>query len=99
MNINVTNKANEELEKYLKSKDLKDHPFRIYISGFGWGGPSFGIALDEQKDGDKVQKIDQLTFLVEEDLTEAYGSFTVDYSDSWFNKGFNVIPDTGGSTC
>ncbi|HLR33721.1 MAG TPA: hypothetical protein VK071_00130 [Tissierellales bacterium] len=40
-----------------------------------------------------------MIFLVEEDLSETYGSFTVDYSDSWFRKGFNVIPDTGGSTC
>ncbi len=99
MKIDVTNKANEELKKYLESKNLGDHGFRIYIAGFGWGGPSFGIALDEQKDGDKVKKIDELTFLIEEDLTETYGSFTVDYSDSWLRKGFNIIPDVGGSTC
>lgn len=35
MKIEVTDRANEELKKYLKSKDLGDHPFRIYIAGFG----------------------------------------------------------------
>lgn len=35
MKIEVTDRANEELKKYLKSKDLVDHPFRIYIAGFG----------------------------------------------------------------
>lgn len=99
MKIEVTDKANKELKNYLKSKDLDKHSFRIYIAGFGWGGPTFGIALDEQKHGDKVQEIDELTFLVEEDLTDVYGSFTVDYSDSWLRKGFHVIPDVGGSTC
>lgn len=99
MNINVTDKASKELKKYLKSKGLDDHSFRIYVAGFGWGGPNFGIALDEQKDGDKTQEIDGLTFVVEEDLTETYDSFKVDYSDNWLRKGFHVTSNIGGSSC
>ncbi|NLJ98516.1 MAG: hypothetical protein GX320_04515 [Tissierellia bacterium] len=39
------------------------------------------------------------TFLIEEDLTESFGSFTIDYSDSWLRRGFSVIPDGRAGSC
>lgn len=92
MKINLTNKAKEELIKIRKEKQT-DKPLRIYIAGYGWGGPSFGIALDEHKDGDLVTQIDDLTFLLEKDFAESFDKFTVDYNDSFLRKGFTVLPD------
>lgn len=98
MKIDLTERAQEELKKVMDSRKDKK-PLRIYIAGYGWGGPSFGLALDELKDGDAKTEIDDFTFLVEEDLAEAFNAFTVDYSDSWLRRGFSVIPDRGGSSC
>lgn len=98
MNINVTERAQEELKKVMENRK-ENKPLRIYIAAFGWGGPSFGLALDELKDGDKKAEIGDFTFLIEEDLADAFGAFTVDYSDNWLRRGFSVIPDRGGSTC
>lgn len=92
MVIDLTKKAKEELIKIIEEKET-EKPLRIYAAGYGWGGPSFGIALDEQKDGDIVTEIDGITFLVEEVFGESYSKFTVDYSDSFLRKGFVILPN------
>lgn len=99
MNINVTEKAQEELKKILEKKGSQGKSVRIYIAGVGWGGPSFGLALDEQKDGDDVTKIGDYTYLVDKDLLNSYGTFNVDYVNDWLRRGFHIIPVRGGSTC
>lgn len=98
MVIDITNSAKTELKKILESKKT-DKVLRVYIAGYGWGGPSFGLALDEQKDGDTKIVVDDYTFLIEEGLQESFGKFTIDYSDNWLRKGFSVIPDRGGASC
>lgn len=98
MKIELTEMAQEELKKVLDSRKEKK-PLRIYIAGYGWGGPSFGLALDELKEGDASVNVGDYTFLIEDYLTESFGSFTIDYSDNWLRKGFSVIPDRGVSSC
>ena len=98
MQVELTQKANDELKRVMESREDKK-PLRIYIAGYGWGGPSFGLALDEHKEGDASVEIGDYTFLIEEDLTESFNSFTVDYSDSWLRRGFSVTPDRGGASC
>jgi len=92
MRVDLTEKAKDELEKFMESRE-ENKPLRIYIAGYGWGGPSFGLALDERKEGDISAEVGGYTFLVEEDLTAAFSSFTIDYSDSWLRKGFSVLPN------
>ena len=98
MKVDVTERAQEELKKVIQSKDV-DKDLRIYIAAFGWGGPSFGLALDELKEGDAKTEVGDFTFLLEEELVDNFGAFTIDDSDNWLRKGFSVVPDRGGSTC
>lgn len=98
MKIDLTKTANEELKKVMESRD-SIKPLRIYIAGYGWGGPSFGLALDELKEGDESTKIGDYTFVLEGDLIESFDTFTVDYSDNWLRRGFTVTPDRGGASC
>lgn len=98
MKIEVTQKAQEELKRVLESrKDSK--PLRIYVASYGWGGPSFGLALDEPKEDDMTIEADNFTFILEDYLSENFGAFTIDYSDNWLRKGFSVIPDRIVSSC
>lgn len=91
MKINVTDNAKAQLKQVVEEKG-EDKPLRIYIAGHGWGGPSFGLALDELKDDDKSTDIDGLKFVYGEELEGAFENFTVDYTDSGFRKGFTVVP-------
>lgn len=98
MKIDLTQKAHDELKKLMESRKDKK-ALRIYIAGYGWGGPSFGLALDELKEGDASIEVGDYTFLIEKDLTESFNAFTIDYSDSWLRRGFSVIPDREGASC
>lgn len=98
MTIDLTQKASEELVKVMESKN-SNKPLRIYIAAYGWGGPTFGLALDEHKEGDSETKVGDFTFLIEKGLTEDFSKFTIDYSDNWLRRGFTVIPDRIISSC
>ena len=98
MKIDVTDVARNELKKLIEEKKT-EQSLRIYIASYGWGGPTFGMSLDEAKDGDEIIKDNDFEFVLEEDLTSNYGKFTVDYSDNWLRRGFNVIPDRVGAGC
>lgn len=98
MVIEVTDKAKEKLQELISEKE-SNKALRIYIAGYGWGGPSFGMALEEPKSGDLELSADGFNFLVEEDLKSIYGKFTIDYSDSWLRKGFLVYADGSDGNC
>lgn len=98
MKINVTEKATDELKKILNKKDTAGKSLRLYIAGFGWGGPSFGLALDEQKETDIKNTIGDFEFVVDKDLTSQYDEFAIDYVNDWLRKGFSISANgsTGG---
>lgn len=99
MKIEITEKAKEELKRVLELRKDNNKPLRIYVASVGWGGPSFGLALDEPKENDLKIDVDDFTFLVEDYLSENFSAFTIDFSDNWLRRGFSVIPDKTISTC
>lgn len=100
MKIEITNEAKSELEKVLSSQKNAGKSLRIYIAGYGWGGPSFGLSLDEIKDEDMEVSVDDYKFVFEDMLAESFESFTIDYSNNWLKKGFSVYPNgSAGSGC
>lgn len=98
MNIDITDIASEQITKVLESKDTKK-PLRIYVASFGWAGPTLGLALDEQKEGDISLESNGFDFIIEEGLADMYKSFEIDYSDSWLRRGFTVIADNQRGGC
>lgn len=97
MLINVSEKAKDKLKEILSEEDT-DKSLRLYIAGYGWAGPSFGMALDEPKDQDLKIEAGGFKFLVEEDLGHLYNNLSVDYNDRWLKKGFIIGPE-GKSSC
>lgn len=99
MKVNVTDTAAEQLKKTLKDKDMTNKYVRVHISGFGWGGPTFGLALDERNDDDMLVESNEINIIVNKDIIDQYGSFSIDFSNNWLRKGFVVSPSYGGSSC
>jgi len=58
-----------------------------------------GLAFDEIKENDYQEKHNGIKVVVDHSLLDSYHGFTVDYSKSWFNKGFVIRPERGGGTC
>jgi len=93
MDINITSKAVEKLKEMMGKKGQTQKNVRILISGIGWGGPRFGIALDEQKENDKMVKTEALNFIIEEELANQINTFNIDYKDFFLNRGFQIYAD------
>ena len=100
MNINVTNKALNEIKKVLKEKKSTSKKIRIFLAGIGWGGPTFNLALDEQKENDKIYSEDSVDFIADKSLIDQFIGFKIDYSNFFLQRGFLVHPYSGpASTC
>ena len=98
MVIDITSEATEKLSELLASKDGEKF-LKIFVAAYGWGGPTFGLALEEPNEDQELIKSGDFDFLIDKELLDSYGKFTVDYSDNWMKRGFSIIPDVGGSTC
>ena len=100
MNINITNKALNEIKKVLKDKNATSKKTRIFLAGIGWGGPTFNLALDEQKENDEIYSEDSVDFIADKSLINQYKGFKIDYSNFFLQRGFLVYPYSGpASTC
>jgi len=100
MNINVTNKALKEIKKVLEEKNTTSKKIRIFLAGIGWGGPTFNLALDEQKENDKIYSANNVDFIADRSLIDQFEGFNIDYSNFFLQRGFLVHPYSGpASTC
>ena len=61
--LQVTEKANEMIQEFLKDKEV-DPYIRIFLSEGGWSGPALGMALDEPKEDDELIKDNGITYLI-----------------------------------
>jgi len=53
--------------------------------------------LDKQKENDYFESYDDVTYVVEKDILEMGGEFSVDYQNSFLARGFTVRTLGGGS--
>ncbi len=90
MLINITDTAAEQLTNMLKEQGESTKKIRIMITGVGWAGPRFGIALDEQKEDDRSFTKDDFEFILDQRLANYSDSLTIDYRDSFLSKGFKI---------
>lgn len=63
--------ASQEVLDLLKLdlEKTKNEVVRIKISGYGWGGPSLGVALDEQREDDVIYELNGVKFAASEDIS------------------------------
>lgn len=99
MKINITKNAQEKLKEIIKGNSEDKGYVRLYIAGIGWGGPKFGIALDEQKENDEVYVEDEINYIVDKDLLHNYSVFNIEYTNNWLRNGFNVTANGASSNC
>lgn len=99
MKITLPETAVKTLKDILNDNQDRPNSIRVYFAGVGWGGPSFGIALDEQKADDLTYEVEGLHFIMSGKDHSQYGDITIE--DTGY--GFRVIPenvqDDGCSGC
>lgn len=89
MKVTLPDTAINTLKDILNSSEDKPKNIRVYFAGVGCGGPSFGIALDEQTANDVEYDIEGLHFIMDAKEYSEYGDIAIE--DTGF--GFRVIPE------
>jgi Fe-S cluster assembly iron-binding protein IscA len=54
------------------------------------------LALDEPKDEERIERIDELEFLVEDHVRPYINGQILDFVRSWRGEGFAIRPAAGG---
>lgn len=101
--VSMSPLAYEEFKKFLKGNNVTTNIIRINLTGMGCGGPAFNLVLDEQRTNDEVTKINDLTFLVDNDLIAQFGGFILTCDEENGMGGFSlqtlIQTDNDCSTC
>lgn len=98
--LEITNNAKNELTKLLQSEDAQNKQLVIYFQGFGWSGPSLGMALDESIDGlEKVISNSIETYMDPKLISylDQLGQVTIDYLNSSLGGRYQII--VGNNSC
>jgi Fe-S cluster assembly iron-binding protein IscA len=72
---------------------------RLSIKGFGWGGPTFGVVLDEQTSEDDVQEVAGIKFVAEKDISFLFDGAKVIYRKGVFGDFFDVYTPNSSGGC
>lgn len=85
-----------EISKVVNVQTDKPKYVRIFVAGYGWGGPTLGLALDELKDDDVTEEEGGISFIMEKYLSESLGDVEV----LFMGTGYYVAPaDQPESSC
>ena len=91
-NVTISEEAYNEFKSFLEENKITDFNIRLNFSGFACSGPIFNISVSEAKDGDEVEKINDISFIYEKSLIEQFGGFIVLSSDENEGNGLSLKP-------
>jgi iron-sulfur cluster insertion protein len=99
--LEVTRPAQDKLHEIISQTDEDVSAIRIYISGGGCGGLSYGMTFsDEQSDFDAILQFDGFRILVDVVALNYLRGAQIDYIQEVGRERFvfnNVFAETGGS--
>lgn len=99
--LEVTQAAQDKLQEIISQTDEDVSAIRIYISGGGCGGMSYGMTFtDEQSDFDTTLQFDGFKILVDVVALNYLKGAQIDYVQEVGRERFvfnNVFAETGGS--
>ena len=90
--MTITTIAGKKLKESFAKAENSNNFVRLFIAGFGWGGPKFGIALEGQKNKeDRISEIDGFSVIYEPQLKAFLEGVTIDYRKSFLSQGDFVV--------
>ena len=90
--ILISEEAYKEFKGFLDENEVDTYTIRINLAGFGCSGPAFNISVDDAKEGDVTQKVNDIVFVVEEKLIDEFGGFKLLSTDENEGRGLSLKP-------
>jgi Fe-S cluster assembly iron-binding protein IscA len=94
--VEITPTAQKMLNGYLKKDPLK--VVRIGYMGLGCSGPMLTLSLEAPPEGAKVEEVEGLKVVVDEDVLVFSDDQVIDYIKNDEMEGFSVT-SSGGISC
>ena len=88
--VNLTDIAAQKVGEFLSSQEQAEAGLRVAVRGGGCSGFQYQLALDEQRDGDRIFDHDGIRIIVDEMSLRYVDGSTVDYTESLMGSGFQV---------
>ena len=86
--IKITDSAKNKLQEVLDKNPGKY--LRVVFQGFGWGGPSLGLTLDEPKKNEIAFLVNGINVLIDDNVKTYVEGNTVDYVDYGYGGSFSI---------
>ena len=88
----VSEEAYNEFKTFLDENEIENYSIRVNLAGFGCSGPAFNITVDEAKEGDVVEKINDNTLIADAGIIEEFEGFRLLSSDENNGRGLSLKP-------
>ena len=88
--VSLTDMAAQKVSQFLETENAPSAGLRVGVRGGGCSGFQYNLALDEQKDGDRVFEHQGIRVIVDEASLQYVDGSVVDYQESLMGAGFEV---------
>ncbi len=95
MKIKTDQATIDALKDAMKEMGGENKKIRVLMVGMGWGGPRYGIALDELKDTDYLDDSNDVHFIMDKDEYDQMGDMEVIKA----GDGFSVMKAGAAAGC
>lgn len=91
----MTDTARDKFKELMKEHTGKF--LRVVFEGFGWGGPSLGLTLDESKNEKQLYTINEIDLLIDDNVLPHAKESQIDYISNSYGQGFSIAPAVASS--
>lgn len=88
MKIQTNQETVDAIKAVMEKQPDRPAIVRVFMAGMGCAGPSFGLSLDELKDGDLVDESSGVKFVMTQELFDQFGEIKVEFMEN----GYYVAP-------
>lgn len=101
--IFIDDQAYKEFKELLDNANVESYNIRISLDRIACNGPIFAVYEDEPTEDDDIEKVNEISFIVEKVLNNEYGGFIIVSNEENDGNGVGlkpvVQPDSGSSGC
>jgi iron-sulfur cluster assembly protein len=97
--VQVTAKAQKEIQRFLSQQDNANLGIRLAIKGGGCSGLSYHLDYDEPKERDHVIMQDGIRILIDRKSAIYLKGMSLDFNDGLNGRGFKFINPNASNTC
>ena len=98
-NIILTPEAAIAIKSLMKEQNLEGKSLRIFIAGVGWGGPQYGMSLDDKvSDSDQVYSSHGVKVIVDDQTLAYLQKATIKFVEENGQSGFQIEQNAPSAT-